>query len=255
MAEIDLQRKRGGGWWPWLIGILAILFVVWALAEMLGGDDDPAAAGAADTTVTQPELVPPPEYAIPREYETREEARAAVPSTVQEYREACTQEGQEPADMGLQHEFTTECIDRLAGSVDAAIQSDTVGEVALDQRMEELRSNAERLRESDPTARTHAGIVAEAMSSAADLLETIRDERQPDDEELDRAVEEARSAAESISEEQPLLEQQDTVEQFFQAVGRALESVATDAERRGGEVGGEDGAEDGGEEVSAPAGP
>lgn len=236
MAEIDLQRKRGRNWWPWVLGLLAVLLVIWGIAELVDVEDEPLAVGP-DTVDTRPAtaVAPPPEYATP------EDARAAMPASVAEYRQSCTEAGQEPTDMGMQHEFTINCMQLMANSFDAALQSDTVGNVALDQRLESFRSNADELRESDPSALTHAGVVSRTMESAADLVSTLREERYSDHQEIDRAARTARDAADSMSENQPMLDQQDTVQEFFRAMGTALEAIATNAGQN--------------REVSAPASP
>ena len=39
MADIDIQEKRRSAW-PWIIGLLGLVLVVWVAAEMLGGPDD-----------------------------------------------------------------------------------------------------------------------------------------------------------------------------------------------------------------------
>lgn len=49
MANIPVEKKSGGGWLPWLLGILALLALVWLAAELF--DDEPDAdeiAGAED---------------------------------------------------------------------------------------------------------------------------------------------------------------------------------------------------------------
>lgn len=222
MAQIDLQRKRGGTWWPWVLGLILLLLLVWVLVEALGRDTEPAAV-APDTVGAPPAVAPPP---TAREYGTADEARAALPGTVQEYEQTCTQAGEDPADMGMQHEFTVNCMQLMAASFDAAVQSDTVGELVLDERVESFRSNGERLEQSDPAARDHADIVAESMRSAAELMATLREERFPDDQQIDQATERVREAADSMTSERPMLEQQDTVEQFFQSMGDALRRIS-----------------------------
>lgn len=237
MAEIDLQRKRGRNWLPWVLGLLAVIVAIWGIAELMDGEDEPLAVGPVDTVDTRPAtaIAPPPEYATP------EDARAAVPSSVAEYRQSCTESGEEPADMGMQHQFTVNCMQLMANSFDATVQSDTVGNVTLSERLESFRSNANELQESDPSALTHAGLVSRTMESAADLVTTLREERYADHQELDQAAQTARDAADSMTGDRPMLEQQETVREFFQAMGTALETLATNA---GEET-----------EVSAPASP
>ncbi len=40
MADIDVEQKKGGNIWGWIIGILLIVLIVWAAMELLG-DDEP----------------------------------------------------------------------------------------------------------------------------------------------------------------------------------------------------------------------
>lgn len=230
MAKIDLQRKSGATWWPWVVGLLVLLLLVWLLAQTLDPDAVPVGE-EADTVVPRPQpptaVAPAPDYPERTDFLSPGEARAALPGSVQEYSESCTQAGPEPGDMGLQHEFTVRCMRLMAASFDAAIQGDTVGEAALDERLETLRSNAQRLEASDPSARDHAGIAAETVRAAAELLATLRRERYPDDQQLERSVRRAQDAAQDMDRDRPLLEQQDAVEEFFQAAGEALRIVAS----------------------------
>lgn len=229
MARIDLERKRGGQWWPWVVGLLVLLLLVWLLTRTMDPDAVPVGE-QADTVVPVPptQVAPAPDYPERTDFLSPDEARAALPASVREYNEACTAAGPQPREMGLQHEFTIRCMRLMAAAFDAATQADVGGEVALDERLETFRSNARRLEESNPEAREHAGLAAEAMRSAAELLTTLRQERYPNHPQLEASVGEARDAAQSMSPERPMLEQQETVEHFFQAVGQALRIAATD---------------------------
>jgi hypothetical protein len=46
MADIDIQRKKGPGVWPFVVGALALILVIWAVVEFTGN-------GTMDAT-TQP---------------------------------------------------------------------------------------------------------------------------------------------------------------------------------------------------------
>ena len=50
MAEIPIQPKRGGGIWPWVIGAIAILLLLWLLLGR--SSDDAPTPPAQDTTRT-----------------------------------------------------------------------------------------------------------------------------------------------------------------------------------------------------------
>lgn len=55
MADIDVERK-GPSIWPWIIGLLVLALIVWAVAEMLGPDE---AEFAETERVETVEPVPP----------------------------------------------------------------------------------------------------------------------------------------------------------------------------------------------------
>ena len=40
MAEIRVERKRTSDVWPWVLGLAALILLVWALAEMPGHGRD-----------------------------------------------------------------------------------------------------------------------------------------------------------------------------------------------------------------------
>lgn len=39
MAEINVERKHRGGAWVWVLGIIALALIIWAVAEALDRDD------------------------------------------------------------------------------------------------------------------------------------------------------------------------------------------------------------------------
>lgn len=54
MADIKVERK-GANVWPWIIGLIVLALLVWALMEFLGNDEpevigEPVAALVADST-------------------------------------------------------------------------------------------------------------------------------------------------------------------------------------------------------------
>lgn len=55
MADINVQRK-GPSVWPWIIGLLVLALLIWALVELFEGDADPE---VTDPALEQPAMVEP----------------------------------------------------------------------------------------------------------------------------------------------------------------------------------------------------
>jgi hypothetical protein len=66
MTNIDIQKKEGPGIWPWLIGALALVLVIWAVVEFTGTGTDRGAAPPATEQApaeTYPPVTPTDPYA------------------------------------------------------------------------------------------------------------------------------------------------------------------------------------------------
>ena len=55
MADINVERKKNI--WPWIIGLVVLLLVIWGVSSMMGNDND---AAYAPTAVTAPVTTPAP---------------------------------------------------------------------------------------------------------------------------------------------------------------------------------------------------
>ena len=51
MANIPIERAEGGSFWPWLLGLVAVLFVVWLAFEMFDDEPDLDELAGADDNV------------------------------------------------------------------------------------------------------------------------------------------------------------------------------------------------------------
>lgn len=38
MADLDVEKKKNNDWWKWLLGILALIVILWLIFDT--GDDD-----------------------------------------------------------------------------------------------------------------------------------------------------------------------------------------------------------------------
>lgn len=61
MAEINIEKKKNI--WPWIIGLVLILLLLWGLAEMMDNDDDvrevPTEPAATEPATTEPATTAP----------------------------------------------------------------------------------------------------------------------------------------------------------------------------------------------------
>lgn len=53
MADINVERKKRS-MLPWILGLLALALLLWALMSMLDNDERPAGDTGTDTTVVIP---------------------------------------------------------------------------------------------------------------------------------------------------------------------------------------------------------
>lgn len=59
VADINVERK-GPSVWPWVVGLLVLALLIWALVEMFEGDAEPALNDpVADTTFVDTIGTPP----------------------------------------------------------------------------------------------------------------------------------------------------------------------------------------------------
>ncbi|HEX7091247.1 MAG TPA: hypothetical protein VF192_13985 [Longimicrobiales bacterium] len=59
MADINVERK-GPSVWPWIIGLLVLALLIWAIAEMVDTDETQVAEVEEVEPATQPAAVPAP---------------------------------------------------------------------------------------------------------------------------------------------------------------------------------------------------
>lgn len=210
MADIDVQRKSSPTWLWWLLGLLVLGLILWAL---LGRGDD---VDTADVVEPAP-VVAPVDTGF---------GATAMPAEIQSFRSECTEMAGTPTtDMGLEHEFTVSCLENLRESLAAITVLDTVGGVDVQQQLDEFEQSVSQLRQSDPMATTHAGTTREAAMAGVRVMEGMRDAYFPTAADVRSAVDEAASAAQGISADTQLLEQRDTVRTFFRESADALESI------------------------------
>ena len=211
MAEIHIERKERAAW-PWvLLGLLLLALLAWWLLSRNDGTDF---ATEQDTTAQYADTASGTSTGT-----GGATAGGAVGALVQ-----WTRDNQARADADTTHEFTAEGLRRLAAAIETVAQrADTAGSVRA--AADSIQMHAEAL-QRDWQSPNHANHVRLAFMQAATALERLREQRFP---EAATTVAQVRSAAERVQGSQPLLEQRQSVQQFFDVASQTLQSMQTAA--------------------------
>ena len=195
MAEIHVQRKNPGAW-VWIVGILALLLVLWA------------AAALRDDNETQTAVVTLPgtdEAATTRPSATGDAPSAAVAAFLT-FADA-------PPDAGATHEYSADGIRRLTAAL-SAIVGDGPETSRMREEFADFRQKADRI-QADPQAMRHANQVRDVFTSAAAVMSTIQQDRWSGSAGMTDDIRQVQSAAEAVKGDRPLLEQTREVTAFF----------------------------------------
>lgn len=212
MADINVERK-GPSIWPWILGLIALALLIWALTQMFGREDRTAGV-VTDTMVT--DTFPAATPMAP--------ATTAQPAAVQQFAQWVERrDGQE--DAGLQHQYTVNGLRQLADALEAVVQQRGVDAAAARQEIETIRTSANQLEQSDWQSQQHANMTRDAFTSAADAMGRIHQQHYAGTANLDNEISQVRESAQAIQPTQPLLEQRDTLHRFFERARDALTTM------------------------------
>lgn len=220
MADINVERK-GPSIWPWIIGLIVLALLIWALAEMLGGRDDPGRTAVTGDTVPRTQEVTPTTTDP-----AMTGAAAGAPAAVQEF-ERWVDRRDPQTDMGLQHEYTSNGLRQLADAIESLAQRHD-SRPAVQQSIQTMRQQADRLQQSDAASTQHANMTRDAFTSAADAIGTVQREYHPQLTGADNQVNQVRQAAQAVDTGTPLLQQQERVQTFFERARDAVRTMAAD---------------------------
>jgi hypothetical protein len=204
MADIDIERKTPLGWLWVVVGAIVLgTLVFWLLA---GPRRDRAAligVPDAEMPIAGPAAVEP-----------------AGLDRIEEYRSTCAP--REPGEMGLEHEYASNCMRLLLEAVNAAVPAERL--TAVTAEAQSAREASQRLAASPPDAPEHAALARDGFTSLASLFERLRQQWYP--AVAAEPVQELHEAARAIDPDELLLEQRDAVQRFFAQAGIVLGSIA-----------------------------
>jgi hypothetical protein len=214
MADIDIQKKSGPGIWPWIIGLLLLALIVWAVMRFMGTDDRDARM-TGDTTVA-PGAFTDPATGVTGQQPGQPTAGAHFQAWVRDSADAMQQ-------MGREHEYTREGVQRLMTAIEGLVARDTAPQVQ--QRLQTAREQVRQIRESDPASTQHAQQARQAFTALVETLELLQDRPHLQQADLRRHVQAARQSAESVNAGTPLLQQRAAVHQYFEHMAEAVQAA------------------------------
>lgn len=213
MAEIivepDKKNNNNNPIWPWILGLLLLVGVIWAAVELLGDDEPEREMAAVETPVI-----------IEEERVVNEDVAYYGP--VQEYVNFVQSDASNNPDMGLDHEYTSEGIQKLKTALVAIADEQAAGDVNIEQKKETLNQAADNI-QTDPMSTEHANSIKSAFTAAADLMDALQERSFPN---LNNDVQEVQDAANSIETGTQTLNQKDQVKEFFKESSEALQAMA-----------------------------
>lgn len=218
MAEINLEHKKRPIW-PWILGLLVLLLLVWLVVGMMRPDTPDAAVGTVydDTAVTTGDTAMAGSAA----------GAAVVPPQLQQYLSTCSAAaGSEPSAIGTEHEYTTTCLSLLADSM-SAVAAQRPMEPQLTQQLTAVRQRVDSVRQSDASSLEHSNQARDAAMASAEALGAMQRAYAGTNPQVETSVGTARDAAQQIQGSQALLDQKEALTRFFREAGNALQAMTS----------------------------
>lgn len=211
MADIDIQRKRGGTW-AWVLGLVLLALLAWLLLELFDGDDEAEVVEAAVPAGTTPAAPAGPVPVLVVDPSVPAPAVAAFVSHIR---------GGE-AQMGKDHLYTAEGITRMATALRELVQAHRGLSPEARAQAGEFYTRAAALVASPDTMLAHADWVHAAAMDAAGVMEGLAEDVKGPVPELREQVAQVRAAAQAIDPDKDLLAQEEQVRGFFRQSADAM---------------------------------
>lgn len=204
MANIRIEeKKKGAGILPWIIGLLLLALIIWAVASFIGDD--------ADQVITEEEYTEPAPVINDVDYATPVAAYMAFTDDME-------------GEMGLDHEFSHDALTRLAAASVALADSKGVADAAgTDSKADRVMQLANDITK-DPMAGDHADKIKQAAMLIVEMLEDVN--TKASNGVATASLEELRSQAQDISAGTLTLDQKEDVRSFFAQARTVLQELS-----------------------------
>jgi hypothetical protein len=213
MAEIKLEKKEGTAIWPWILALIVLALLAWAAWTFMRGDRTAVTATPATGTTPITGTAAQPQEAGP------------LPQQAHAFIDDCSvAEGAQPPGMGLEHEFTINCFERLADAMQA-VAAQRPADPGITQQIDTMRERARQIRESDPTSLEHSNWTRQAAEAGAAGFDAMHQTWHSGNQQVQNAVQNIRQTAEQIQPAQQMTEQQTHIRSFFRQSGEALRAM------------------------------
>lgn len=220
MAEIKIEKKSKPVW-PWLLGLLLLVLLAWGAFEVFQ-DDRQEVAVTENRDFTEPQA---DEQQQPEQQTGTDGTAGLTAGPVQEYVEFTNQT--EDAEMGVDHEFTSEGLNKLAEALEDVADNAGIEDEQLQANIEDIKSKADFIQE-DWEDLTHADSIRAAFASANDAFETIQQQEFP---QQSQQVDELKQQAQEVKPGAMTLEQRQEVKEYFDKSAETLETFARATEQ------------------------
>lgn len=207
MAEIDIEKKKNNPIWPWILGALVLIGIIWAVASIDSSPEREEVAVAEETYAQEP--VNYEQEPVVREPQSN---RMEEEGFVDYVRNTEVKE-----QMGVSHEVTSSALMKLADELRTLTENDD----QFTQQIDEIEEQAREI-QNDPQSTQHADKVSDAFTNAATVVDNIQENRFPD---ADAAVSDLQEKARELEENQQLLNQKEEVKTYFEQAATAVEKM------------------------------
>ncbi len=212
MADIDVERKSGPPIWMWVLGLLLLALIIWAIVSMMDRDDTRVAGPMTDTVGTTWDTVAPGAAVLPAQ-------------AVAFIRDCYVDEGQQTDGMGVDHGWTVNCLNNLAASIEGMAQEH--GATAnVSQHTQTMRDRALQIGQSPPESLEHANWTREASLAGANAMEALHQAGYTARTQVQAPVSQMRQHAQEIERTELHLDQLTHLRSYFRSAADALNAMA-----------------------------
>lgn len=226
MADIDIERKRGAGTgspWPWIIGLVVLALVAWGIWEWMRTDEQPVAVEAPmEMPATEPVTPAPTPMMGMSGQRLQMWARDSIPQMPAGTEMQIVQQGMDRVTSALDQLSRHGAMTQPGQTQPGQTQPGTQGNGELSQRIQQLRQQTQQVAGLDATTPQASNQTRQLFMQAVQALEEVARMPHMQGANLSSEIGSARSAAESVDANQPLTQQRQALQRYFESMGTAI---------------------------------